>query len=140
MKTTIQILLIISIPVAMLFFIVMGPSLIHSHRLNNFADNLYEYPLPPDTKICSQHKEAGPFMSNGDYLTYRASMTLFSRLTKDEIIKYYKNVKLPSARPNVTSPVTLQIKFIQVLDKNIIFEIRIIDGEYEPIGFDLRCS
>lgn len=65
--------------------------------LNEFSNNLFQYPLPPNTVIVETRKFDGKSFlgGNGGYWNVGASMTLATKLTKEDVLNYYKHVKFP---------------------------------------------
>lgn len=64
---------------------------------DNYAENLYRFPLPKETVVLAKNKDVTG--SGGNQYTaigFFANMELSTKLSKEEIIKYYSAVKFPS--------------------------------------------
>lgn len=70
--------------------------------LNGFSNNLFQYPLPPNTVIIERRKFDGKnFLGgNGGYWSVGATMRLSTTLTREEVLNYYKNTKFPFPKSN----------------------------------------
>lgn len=68
-----------------------------SRILNEFSNSLYHCPLPPDTVAIETRKFDGDnFLGgNGGYWNVGASMTLSTKLTREDIVNFYKDTKFP---------------------------------------------
>ncbi|HEK9099106.1 hypothetical protein KFD70_20100 [Bacillus pfraonensis] len=63
---------------------------------NNFAEQLFKYPLPPQTKVIEKEQANGKSLvwGNGGYWGVIASVHLSTKLSKAEILSYYKKIGL----------------------------------------------
>ncbi|OVE34478.1 hypothetical protein CCZ20_26410 [Priestia aryabhattai] len=64
---------------------------------DEFAEQLYDYPIPPQTEVIKKGKSNGKFagaFGNGGYWNTFSYMTLSSKLSQEEILDYYKNADL----------------------------------------------
>ncbi|WP_280166708.1 hypothetical protein [Priestia aryabhattai] len=63
---------------------------------NNFAEQLFKYPPPPKTKVIENEQANGKYLvgGSGGYWGVIASVRLSTRLSKEEIIMYYKKAGL----------------------------------------------
>ena len=93
---------LIAFLIAVLIFLI--PVSIHINReriLNQFSEKLYKYFLPPKTTIIEKTKSQAPnYMlgwGNNDRWDVVATMKLSTKLKKEDIIQYYKNIVLPYA-------------------------------------------
>lgn len=63
-----------------------------------FAQNLFEYSLPPHTKVLEKQYfygySFGHLLGSGGYMPVVASMKLSTNLSQEEILNYYKNAPL----------------------------------------------
>jgi len=81
------------------FFVVCSliylvPQLLNDIQLETFSSHLYEYPLPPNSEVVSQHAEVG-LMGNGNHCDFLVEQTIITHLSKAEIETYYENVTFP---------------------------------------------
>lgn len=110
--------------------------------LQGFANNLYDYPLPPETEVVSKDARV-ELMGNGNHCDFVANQTLVSELPREEIEAYYQDIRLPAVRGDSQ---LAQNGYIQVRvdfksstsDGQTYFSIWIADVGYPP-GFDIRC-
>ncbi len=62
--------------------------------LSSFADGLFKQPLPPKTVLIEKSKDVGCLIGNGDHCDFLAIMFIKTELSKEEIERYYSNVKI----------------------------------------------
>ncbi len=67
----------------------------NNERLDEFAKDLFSYPLPPDTVEIDRSYAISPPPGNGDKCWFTAELVLASQLSKEEIQAYYKDVTFP---------------------------------------------
>lgn len=82
------------IPLIVCGLAVWLPISTNNLRLEKFAQNLYEYPLPPDTTVLTQHTELSK-LGNGNNCSYKVQQLMASTLPREDIEEYYENVMLP---------------------------------------------
>jgi hypothetical protein len=70
--------------------LVLLPSSIKESRLRNYANRLFEYPLPPESKVLSKEARWVDVQGSAGCIT-EIEMRISSMLTKEEVEKYYKN-------------------------------------------------
>ena len=72
--------------------------------LDNFSNNLYQYPLPPNTEIIEITKFDGKNFidggGSGGYWNVGATMKLSTSLKREDILTYYKGVKFSFPKSN----------------------------------------
>lgn len=73
------------------------PIIINNIILTAFANQLYNLPLPVNTKIVSKTQAAGNFAPTGNHLDFLAIIEVESSLTEEELIKYYSDKTLKPA-------------------------------------------
>jgi hypothetical protein len=82
---------------------------------NEFAEQLYNYPLPPHTEMIDKGKTNGKFggaFGNGGYWNTFSYMTLSTKLNQEELLRYYKNADLfKSAEKDKKNNIPIQIYF-----------------------------
>ncbi|MBH5316521.1 hypothetical protein I6N90_01710 [Paenibacillus sp. GSMTC-2017] len=80
-----------------------------------FAEHLFDYPLPAETSLIAKHQFNGKNFSglggSGGYWVVVAIMEMTSTLTKDEILAYYKNIELFPYPKSENRGVELEIYF-----------------------------
>jgi|GEM_PF-2752239 hypothetical protein len=122
------------------------PQILNDWQLARFAENLYRYPLPPQTEVLSRHSEVG-LMGNGNHCDFLVTQTMLTRLTREEIKIYYKNVAFPPVNdhnegvslPYQGKPIPVYLEFdMSVETAQQRFTARLIDMGYNP-GLDIRC-
>jgi hypothetical protein len=135
------------IPICLCGLFVWLPIYLNDLRLSAFANNLYNYPLPPGTTILDQHSELSK-VGNGNNCYYKVEQSMVSTLPRTEIEQYYKNALLP--RVSIAS-------FGGMYDGPIGIQIDLGFNEYKSHGdtsyftltlgdvglgdtFDIRCQ
>jgi hypothetical protein len=119
------------------------PIWLNNQRLQSFAENLYKYPLPPNTEVVARHAEVG-LMGNGNHCDFLASQTLVSAISRDEIEAYYQAVALPAvgsdSRSAINGRILVGLSFADAasLAGQVYFTVTLADTGYPP-GFDIRC-
>jgi hypothetical protein len=63
---------------------------------NNFAEHLFNFPIPPQTKVIEKNQSNGKYLVAGIYPHWGviASVKFSTKLSKEEILSYYQNVRL----------------------------------------------
>lgn len=138
-----------------LFFI--NP-IINDFRLNNFAKQLKEYPLPDKTYIVEAQSVCGKLNGNGNGMDYFACILIKSELDIDKIKEHYSNAVLRPARRGKDHKVKVMVDYVTspkvesdlIEHRKIYFEkikkindysgyyyVMAYDGGYFS-GFDLR--
>lgn len=141
MKVVICIILI-SIPIALIVGPIVMPIIIHNNKLSDFANNLYNYPLPEKTKVLSKDKDVGVLVANGNHCDYMAFMTLSTKLSENHILSYYQAALLPTAEENNNKEnVKVTVELSDKRDElgNLVYRIEILDSGYSS-GLDFRCN
>ena len=116
-------------------------------RLEKFANNLYDYPLPPDTNVIEQHAVLSK-VGNGNNCSYEAQQSLVSTLPREEIEHYYEGVMLPRVSfgaqydglydsPTETK-VRLEFEESQTNETNSSFTLSMCDVGID-VTLDIRC-
>ncbi|MGG2090842.1 hypothetical protein ABFY59_28570 [Priestia aryabhattai] len=81
---------------------------------DEFANQLYNYPIPPQTEIIKKGKSNGKFagaFGNGDYWNAFSYMTLSSKLSQEEILDYYRNTDLFISPESNKKTIPIEIYF-----------------------------
>ena len=86
--------LLAAVPATICGLVVWLPMLSNNLRLARFAENLYNYPLPPNTVVLAQHAEMNK-IGNGNNCSYEVQQSMTSTLPPEEIEQYYEGVMLP---------------------------------------------
>jgi hypothetical protein len=71
-----------------------APIYMNNLRLEKFAENLYNYPLPPETTVLTQYAEVDK-VGNGNNCSYMAQQKLVSALSREEVEEFYQHVMFP---------------------------------------------
>jgi hypothetical protein len=126
------------------------PAAINNYRLDRFKQNLYYYPLPPNTHFIDKQAEVGLLGGDGNHCDYSAELTLVTEQCRQEIERYYADAVFPPARsnqqevgesmpPRVYVPVKPSIEFIGTNSSGkLVYKISILDYGYDA-GLDYRC-
>jgi len=90
--------------IAIVLFIILVSTGIYcvvtekSRTSEQFAANLFNYPVPAHTKVvqknCFYGYSFGHLLGSGGYMPVIASVELKSSLSKEEIFNYYKNIRM----------------------------------------------
>ncbi|WP_223292384.1 hypothetical protein [Salipaludibacillus neizhouensis] len=93
----------------------------------NFAKQLFEYPLPPQTEIIEKEQVNGKGVvsGNGGYWGVIASIHLQTTLSKEDILSYYQGAGLFTYPDSTKKGVELEIYFEDDVQK-----IKISEGYY----------
>jgi hypothetical protein len=134
-------------PIAFCALLLWLPQLYNNWQLSRFANNLFDYPLPPQTEVISRHVEVG-LMGNGNHCDFVATQIMRTKLAAEEIEAYYNKVLLPPvnnhnegiAEPFQGSPIPIFIDFENsaLEDGWQYFSIELFDFGYAPV-LDFRC-
>lgn len=86
-----------------------------------FAEQLFQYPLPEDTSLISKHQFNGKnFLDgggSGGYWNVVAIMELKSSLSKQEVLEYYRDAELFLFPDSERRGVELELYFVQSSEK-----------------------
>ena len=139
-------ILVAAIPVSLCGLAVWLPVYMNNLRLEKFAENLYRYPLPPDTTVLEQHAEVSK-LGNGNNCSYRAEQAMVSTLPREEIQKYYEDITLPRVSvgqwnevydsPTVTK-IDLEFDEVQSDTSKSFFTLTLFDVGLDTT-LDVRC-
>jgi energy-coupling factor transporter transmembrane protein EcfT len=125
------------------------PVMSNNSQLSRFANNLYSYPLPPQTQILDKHAEVG-LTGNSNHCDFIVEQTLVTSLSRQEIETYYAGLEFPPVRSEpqggddfwttgLHSAVTPRVEFQEVKDNGqLVFKLSLVDYGYPP-GLDFRC-
>lgn len=127
---------------------VVLPPLYNNWQLAQFSNNLFTYPLPPQTEIISRSAEVG-LMGNGNHCDFVAEQVMITQLSREAIEGYYAEValppvnnhnegKVPEARGQPL-PISLSFDEAPLQDGARRFTISLIDLGYSA-GLDFRCN
>lgn len=119
------------------FFNITGIS--HTRQLNKFKEKLTSLKLPPNTYSIGSYSEVGHvYHGNGDNCDYIAGEFFETELSREEIVKYYSNISLPSV--NRKLGVDLDILFFERKSSRgrLQYQIQVFEDALDA-GFDLRC-
>ena len=115
----------------------------HDKNLENFANHLYQIPLPENTTIKNTHKEFGLLGAMSHNCGYLTSANIESTLTFEKLKTYYEQYQIPPADPD-----GLMINFDKRGNSsNSIYVTKINDNSYQISSidanynyFDIRCG
>ena len=135
------------IPLMVCGLAVWLPMHTNNLRLKKFAGNLYEYPLPPDTTVLTQHTELSK-VGNGNNCSYEVEQSMVSTLPRDAIEQYYEGVMLPRVSfgaqydgmydsPTVTK-IRLEFDERQTNETKSFFTLSMFDVGID-VTLDIRC-
>jgi len=116
-------------------------------RLEKFAENLYTYPLPPDTTVLTQHTKLSK-LGNGNNCSYEVQQAMVSTLPREAIEQYYEGVMLPRVSfgaqydglynsPTVTE-IRLEFDERQTDETKSFFTLSMFDVGID-VTLDIRC-
>ena len=135
------------VPIVFCMLLYWLPQLFNNWQLNRFANNLFDYPIPPQTEVISRHVDVG-LTGNGNHCDFEATQTMRTKLTSEEIEAYYNEVLLPPvnshnegiSEPYQGKPIPIFIDFDHSALENgwQRFTIQLFDFGYAP-GLDFRC-
>ena len=124
-----------------------APMLYNNWQLGRFAQNLYDYPLPPQTQVVSRHAEVG-LMGNGNHCDYIVRQAMLTSLEPAAIEAYYEDVRLPAVNNHNEGlikeaqgrplPVSVTIGNAASIDATRTLTVSLFDYGYSP-GLDIRC-
>lgn len=119
------------------FFNLTGIS--HTKQLSNFSENLSKINSPPKTFSNGSFAEVGHVANvNGDSCDYIAGEMYETDLSKEEIMKYYSNISLPSVTGKGKVSIDLLFYEKKSINGRLMYQIQIYDSSL-PSGFDIRC-
>jgi hypothetical protein len=139
-------ILVAAIPVTVCGLAVWLPMQTNNLRLKNFAENLYRYPLPPDTTVLDQHAEWSK-VGNGNNCWYKAQQSMVSTLPREAIEQHYEDVTLPRVPYGQwdevwDSPTTMKFDLefdeVQSDETTTFFTLTLYDVGLD-VTMDLRC-
>lgn len=115
----------------------------NNQRLQRFANNLYNYPLPPRTTVVKRQADVG-LMGNGNHCDFVVEQGMTSKLSREEIETFYRDVAIipvdndsKLARNGFVS-VHLSFSNNSLESGQTYFTLKVVDIGYPP-GFDIRC-
>ncbi|WP_157950296.1 hypothetical protein [Vallitalea okinawensis] len=138
-------------------FFVVSP-IINDITLNNFAEQLNEYPLPESTSLIEKEAVCGKLNGNGNGMDFFACILIKSDLSIDELMQYYDQEELRAAKKGSKYSINLDIihangdkletgylehqkiyfsTLNNVTDYTGYYIVMIYDGGY-PAYFDMR--
>ena len=135
------------IPLIVCGLAVWLPMSTNNLRLEKFAQNLYEYPLPPDAIVLTQHIELSK-LGNGNNCSYEVQQSMVSTLPRGAIEQYYENIMLPRVSfgpqydgmydsPTVTK-IRLEFDENQSNETKSFFTLSLFDVGID-VTLDIRC-
>ena len=133
---TLMVLLILAIRSP--YAIFLNPLVLIDMGYNNFLlwqfqKQLFNYPLPENTKILTQKSEIGLLQGNGNHCDFEARLTIQSSNSTKAIIEHYRKLKISSAFGDGIN----LYQTIEEIEPEII-SITIGDSHSDP-SMDFRC-
>ncbi len=139
----IRIGLVLVLPILCCLGPILLPVGLNEVVLYGFAQGLFEYPMPPDTKLIGKETEIS-HPGNGNSCTYEARLILLSTLPEPDIRSYYAGLRLPgvsdnSWRADNRVPVRLHFDGSSPTTPETRFTVILNDGGPDEATFDFRC-
>jgi hypothetical protein len=119
--------------------------------LSPFAENFYNYPLPPNSQVHSR-KSFVTLLGSGNHCDFVAEQIITTELSEIEIRSYYEGVTFPPVRTEpqgfedgwsggIHPPTNPSVELVSDIDGDGMrrFRVRIVDNLYPP-GLDYRCN
>ncbi|MHA1235953.1 MAG: hypothetical protein ACTSQL_12845 [Promethearchaeota archaeon] len=152
---------VLSISLVIIFLVTFGPFVVwrligipdyikNNDQLEDFAQNITDYPLPQDTEFIDVSKRVA-LTGNGNHCDFVVELILKTSLSESEIRNYYSSVEFPPVRSEYQGfqdsyssgfhePIKpwLDINEEAYDDKSIIVTLQVLDFGYPP-GLDYRC-
>ena len=132
-----------------IFFVCVTPVVVNmvynDIRNHQYANLLYDYPLPPDTEKLSEATECF-CPHNGGTCAVAFSEILLTSLNEEQVKAYYAEVwfpplwKAPIPEEYQRVNVDLDFGYPQHTDERIQFKASIGEAFYHPGLFDWRCT
>jgi|GEM_PF-6803496 len=80
--------------IAVLILGTQTPKLVIMYRLNTFAQQLFDYPLPPLTTEISRETQTNQFGGSANFCHYEAILQVMTHLNKSELEAYYEDLMI----------------------------------------------
>jgi hypothetical protein len=135
------------IPLMVCGLAVWLPMYTNNLRLERFAQNLYDYPLPHDTTVLTQYSELRK-VGNGNNCYYEAQQSMTSTLPREEIERYYEGIMLPRVSfgaqldgmydSSTVTPIRLEFDESQTDKTKSFFTLSLFDKGLD-VTLDIRC-
>ncbi|MBI5034167.1 MAG: hypothetical protein HZB51_26905 [Chloroflexi bacterium] len=132
---------VIGIPIVCCVIPMTIPIAINQWTLWRFANNLFEYPLPPNTALVEKRIELS-HPGNGNTCLYQAELILSSTSSLETIKSYYAKVEFPRVvdSPYTSKSITAWVKLdnstATALEKRFIVEL---EDSGSDVTLDIRC-
>ncbi|WP_143022454.1 hypothetical protein [Nonomuraea maritima] len=132
-------------PLLLLYVVAMAPAWVHDHHLDNLANRVLAYPLPPGTDFGTYEPQAAVMPGGGhkDMCGYRVRFDLDTYMTAEQILKRYQDANIEPVdgdRPLEIRVWTLSQSSSSWTDddrQKIIVEVQ--DNGHDGGGWDIRC-
>lgn len=85
------VLIVLGVPALLCTIMFWIPQIFTNAKLDAFADQLFDYPLPEQTRLVSKDKFVG-LTGNGNHCDYIASQVVETTLPLEAISRYYADV------------------------------------------------
>lgn len=140
-------LVLLALPSLLCAGALWAPQIQNNMKLNAFADQLFDLPLPDQTEVMSRSKRVG-LHGNGNHCDFLVTQFVVTGLSLETIQEYYGRVTfLPAGGHNEglsaadeSAPLDPQItpRDPRAEDGRQEISISLIDAGHPP-GWDLRC-
>lgn len=140
-------MILFALPLLLCGGLLWIPQQMNNQKLEQFAAQLYDYPLPPSTEVISRHQEIA-LLSNGNHCDYVVEQVLATSSDPKGIEQHYANAEfVPVNKRNSSyetgkSPAFLEADIVitgeQFADGRQKIIVGLMDYGNNP-GFDIRC-
>ncbi|WEK56101.1 MAG: hypothetical protein P0Y55_08650 [Candidatus Cohnella colombiensis] len=112
----------------------------HTRQLNRYKENLTSLESPRNTYAIGAFSDIGHIdYSNGDNCDYIVGQLFETDLLREEIIKFYSGVSIPSVNGKHKTDVNVSFFEGKSLNGRLVYQIQAFEDSIES-GFDIRCS
>ena len=127
--------IVLTLPV-LLFLVGWDSMRRNDRRLTEFSEQLFAYPLPPDSRILRQTAQVGVLTGNGNHCDYVARLEIESSLPPAAVDAHYQELRLHPAVGNGAGG-GLPAVTVESQGPGRV-AITATDAPY-PAGLDTRC-
>ncbi|MEW9527751.1 hypothetical protein [Microbispora sp. NPDC049125] len=94
-KLSMGCLIALAVPILCVFLLIKIPMWVNDGRLDDFAERFYNLPLPPSTEFADHDAQGSvQLRSNGNHCDYLVRFSLRTRLSDQEITRYYEKLNV----------------------------------------------
>lgn len=117
---------------------VVLPIAFNNFLLYQLEQQLYQYPLPPNTYILHRASSLSPNTGNGDYCRFQVQQTLATTLSQADITAFYADAEVPGISPS-GYPVRLWVDFAVTASQPTSLQFTLEANDMTDRAFDIRC-